>query len=160
VQDHCFGNSLVVASSRFSQLQYINPAIEEIHHTNDRHESFDEDESLDYFSDASSSYSSCPPTPQIELHRVGSSFFIELCEEEKEDITVFLQENDSMTDSFSVEEEGYEQYAVCGQEVKRKFFIDEDEEDGPPEWDDWFISAAARARDVETAQSPFLSMCS
>ncbi|KAF9569258.1 hypothetical protein CPC08DRAFT_176775 [Agrocybe pediades] len=138
VQDCSFGNSLVAPSSRFRPLRYANLpgyAIDQYYVDSCR-------EDDDYFDDdASSTDSVCPSTP------TGPSMELDVFEAQSPAIANAADDDETAFDTSNV------LWDVDRNRVKHLFFIDEDEDDGPPEWDDWFEAAASRARDVETSNS-------
>lgn len=88
----------------------------------------------------SNSDSSCLQTPS-GLDGLGNDFFFE------EDITEcrsYLE----YPECPPVVEEG----APSPRSKARFFLLDEDEDDGPPEFDDWYISIATRTREAEEAE--------
>ncbi|KAF8914208.1 hypothetical protein CPB84DRAFT_67947 [Gymnopilus junonius] len=131
-QDLAFGNSLGVISSNRAPLTYLNVPDE-----SDTDETIDmawEDE--DCLSSGCSSY---PQTPST-LDGLSDGFLFE------EDITecpTYL----GFSESASVVQEE----ASLPRSKATFFLLDEDEDDGPPEFDEWYISIAARTHAVEEA---------
>ena len=86
--------------------------------------------------DLSSCDSSCPQTPSLQ-DEFGDVFLFE------EDITECPTYQDYPDHSYVVPED------ITSPKSKATFFIlDEDEDDGPPEFDDWYLAIAKRAQEV------------
>ncbi|KDR83986.1 hypothetical protein GALMADRAFT_236543 [Galerina marginata CBS 339.88] len=126
----------------------------------------DVDDELDrqsYMSDPSSRCDSpFPETPQ-DLQRLGSGFFSDTVEEDIADNfqqgyldypSVTDEEDTSLLPADQLEYRSSSTYGEFRESPKNKFFIlDEDEDDGPPEFDEWFISIAKRTREAEEIEA-------
>ncbi|KAH9482539.1 hypothetical protein JR316_0004639 [Psilocybe cubensis] len=154
VQDCAYGNALVVISTKTKgvPLAYINTPGDETDSYSSILASPDHDE-FGVSEDGSSfcSNTSGPGTP-TELQRVGSGFFSEAIDEDLvkcryESYSAYISglHNDI---AINTAEDDPNSLYTPSHTSSGKFYIadddDEDEDEGPPEYDEWYISIANR----------------
>ena len=139
LQDCRGGEILVVLSSRRTAVSYLNDP-----------QFIDDEDYPGSRSDTSSNCESPLPATPTDLQRVSSGLFLS---EDTETMSIdsgYLHQES--VESLSEEVDFYDPHTRCTG-VKARFFIDEDEDDGPPEYDEWYQAIAERTMEREESIS-------
>lgn len=153
VQDCAYDNALVVVSAKGVPLTYVNVTGDEPNNYFGDLSTCDYDEFGGSGDTSSLCSSSSGPSTPTGLQRIGSGFFSEAVEENLvkcryESYSSYISGfHEDFTSSTSDDNSYHSHSTTLGHTSSGKFYFaddDDDDVDGPPEYDEWFISIASR----------------